>query len=129
MRPGVLAGLVFFSASAACAQPAAVLDNLRSPGIMLPSADDFAAGYAKAQKPADFPPLTDDSSRLQYIPSSSEFGIGPLRADTAKSVGTGRRASVKPGFRLEGVRVFGGSISGSLDGRGGMLALHWGGNN
>jgi hypothetical protein len=125
MRPGVLAGLVFFSASAACAQSVAFSD--KPPGIRLPSADQFAGAMARDR--ADVPPLDNDAGHFRYTPSSREFGIGPLRADTAGMSGIGHRPGVKPHFRLDGVSVLGGSISGSMDGRGGMLSLHWGGND
>ena len=127
MRTGVLAGLVFFSASAACAQPVAFSDNPASPGIRLPSADQFTGAMMRDR--ADVPPLENDATSLRYTPSSREFAIGPLRADSAGASGIGHRPGVKPHFRLDGVSVLGGSVSGSMDGRGGMLSLHWGGND
>jgi hypothetical protein len=126
MRPGVLAGLIFFSASAAWAQPVPFPDTRTSPGIRLPSAEEFAGAMARGR--AEIPPLENDASRFRYTPSGTTFGIGPFRADAFETAGSGRRTSMKPGFRLDGVRVFGGAVSGTVDGRGGMLTLHWGGS-
>ena len=128
MHPGVSAGLVFFSAAAADAQTIVVPDNKSLPGIRLPSSDVFTGRYAPVSRPADAPFLAEQSAPNRYAPSGREFGIGPFRASAFDTGGTGRRTSVKPGFRLEGVEVFGASVSCSLDGRGGMLSLHWDAN-
>lgn len=126
MRPGVFAGLVFFSASAACAQSVSFQDNRTSPGINLPSSDEFAG--VKAPNQADVPAIVNDTNQYRYTPSGRDFGIGPFRAAPFEAAGAGRRTSMKPGFRLDGVHIFGGAVSGSIDGRGGMLMLHWGGS-
>jgi hypothetical protein len=129
MHPGVFAGLVFFSAAAADAQTVVIPDNKSLPGIRLPSSDEFAGRFAPAPRSTDAPFLAAETAAIHYVPSSREFGIGPLRANAFESGSNGRRPSMKPGFRLEGVRVFGGAVSGSVDGRGGLLTLHWDGGN
>ena len=125
MRAAVLTGLLIFAASAACAKPFAVSDNppIR---INLPTQDTLISRYALARARADSPLLDEDSSRSHYTPSNNGFGIGPIRADGNETVGLGRRGSPKPRYRLEGVSVLGGSVGGTIDGRGAMLALHWG---
>jgi hypothetical protein len=125
MRAAVLTGLLFFVASAACAKPFAIPDSPTS-GITLPLQAEMNGRYALARARADSPLLDEDSSRSHYTPSNNGFGIGPIRADGNETVGLGRRGGPKPRYRLEGVSVLGGSFGGTVDGRGAMLALHWG---
>jgi hypothetical protein len=58
-------------------------------------------------------------------PSGSGFSIGPIHADMMTRTSRGGRVSYKPHYRLDGVTFLGGSIGGSIDGRGGMLTLQW----
>jgi hypothetical protein len=126
MRAAVLTGLLIFAASAACAKPFAIPDSPPS-GITLPSQAALDGRYALARARADYSPLLDEyPSRFHYTPSDNGFGIGPIRADGNETVGLGRRGGPKPRYRLEGMSVLGGSVGGTIDGRGAMLALHWG---
>ncbi len=128
MRAAVLTGIVLLTASAANANPLTFSGNPPS-RLVLPSLDAVAGRYALARARADSVLLGDESSRIHYTPSQAGFGIGPIRADGADSDGLGRRHGLRPHYRLEGVSVLGGSVGGSIDGRGAMLSLHWGGNN
>lgn len=123
MRAAMMTGLLVFVASAACAKPFAIPDSPTS-RITLPSQAALDSYYALAR--ADSPLLHEDSSRFHYTPSNDGFGIGPIRADGNETVGLGRRGGPKPRYRLEGVSVLGSSVGGTIDGRGAMLALHWG---
>jgi hypothetical protein len=54
------------------------------------------------------------------------FSIGPIHADAVtRFSGRSGKAHMVPHYRVEGVTVFGGSIGGSIDGRGGMVTLNW----
>jgi hypothetical protein len=128
MRAAVLTGLLVLTAPAVNANPFALPDN-QPPRLTLPSQDAFAGRYAQARAKADSALLDDETGRLHYTPSAGGFGIGPIRADGADADGLGRRHGPKPHYRLDGVSVLGGSVGGSVDGRGAMLSLHWGGNN
>jgi hypothetical protein len=121
MRAAALTGLLLLTASPVCANPFALP---QSQHITL---SPVAARYAVARD--DSVLLNEDRARVHYTPSQRGFGIGPIRADGADSDGLGRRHGPRPRYRLEGVSVLGGSIGGSIDGRGAMLNLHWGGNN
>ena len=57
--------------------------------------------------------------------ATSGFSIGPIRADSITRFSHTGKARLSPHYRLDGVSVFGGTIGGSVDGRGGMLTLNW----
>ncbi|HEY1837733.1 MAG TPA: hypothetical protein VGG36_08765 [Rhizomicrobium sp.] len=126
MRAVVLTGLLLLTASAVHANPLSLSESQR---LTLPSADVMAGRYALVRARAQSMLPDRDAIHVHYTPSQRGFGIGPLRADGTDSGGLGRRHGLKPHYRLEGVRLLGGSIGGSIDGRGAMLSLHWGGNN
>jgi hypothetical protein len=121
MRAALLTVLLLLPASVGLAAPVGAPETRFS----LPSQETFAARYALARANADAALPDSGNSRTRYIPSDQGFGIGPIRADSADTSGFGRRHGPKPRYRLEGVSVFGGSIGGSIDGRGAMLSLHW----
>lgn len=125
MRAAALTGFLLLTATAVRANPFAVPESQH---ITLPQ-DTLAAHYALAREKDDSALLDEGTARVHYTPSQRGFGIGPIRADGADSDGLGRRHGPRPHYRLDGVRVLGGSIGGSVDGRGAMLSLHWGGNN
>src|SRR4051794_7211006 len=53
--------------------------------------------------------------------NGSGFSLGPIHADAVtRFSGRSGKAHMVPHYRLEGVTVFGASIGGSIDGRGGM---------
>jgi hypothetical protein len=124
MRAAALTGLLVLTAFAANANPLAAPDNEH---FTLPSQDAVAGRYALARARADSALLGGDTARVHYTPTERGFSIGPLRADGAQEVGLGRRGGFKPHYRLEGVSVMGGSVGGTVDGRGAMLSLRWGG--
>lgn len=124
MRAAALTGLLVLTAFAAHANPLAISDSHR---LTLPSPDATAERYALARARADSVLLDGDTTRVHYTPSRRGFSIGPFHADGTEEVGLGRRGGFKPHYRLEGVSVMGGSVGGSVDGRGAMLSLHWGG--
>jgi hypothetical protein len=128
MRAAWLTGIVLLAASAATASPLTFADN-RPSRLILPSQDTVVGRYALAREQADSVLLGNEASRTHYTPSKSSFGLGPIRADGAQEEGFGRRRGLRPRYRLEGVNVLGGSVGGSIDGRGAMLSLHWGGNS
>jgi hypothetical protein len=57
--------------------------------------------------------------------ATSGFSVGPIRADSITRFSRNGKARLSPHYSLEGVTVLGGSIGGSVDGRGGMLTLNW----
>lgn len=124
MRAAALTGLVVLTAFAAHANPLAIPDRQH---LVLPSSDAIAGRYALERARADSVLLEGDAARVHYTPSGRGFSIGPFEADGTTEVGLGRRGGFKPHYRLEGVSVIGGSIGGSVDGRGAMLSLRWGG--
>lgn len=128
MRAAWLAGIVLLTASAAAAGPLTFPDN-RPSRLMLPSQDSIAGRYALARARADSFLLGDEAAHTRYTPPQQGFGIGPIRADGTDADSLGRRRGLRPRYRLQGFSVLGGSIGGSVDGRGAMLNLHWGGNN
>jgi hypothetical protein len=119
----VLMGLLLLAAPAASADPFAPSK------ITLPSQETFAGRFAAAQARAKATLPDDYGSHAHYIPSDGGFGIGLLRAHGTDTAGFGRRHGPKPRYRLDGVSVLGGSIGGSVDGRGAMLSLHWSDNH
>jgi hypothetical protein len=119
MRAAALTGFLLLTASAAQANPLAER-------LALPSQDALTARYAFLAR-AD-PALLGDA-HIHYTPSARGFSIGPFHADGAETVGLGRRGGLKPHYRLEGVSIMGGSVGGTVDGRGAMLSLHWSDNN
>jgi hypothetical protein len=126
MRAAVLTGCLLLTASEVHANPLAFPQNQR---LAMPSADVMAGRDALARARAQLSLPDREIIHVRYTPSQHGFGIGPLRADGSDMDGLGRRRGLKPHYRLEGVRLLGGSIGGSIDGRGAMLSLHWGGNN
>jgi len=59
-------------------------------------------------------------------PPSPGFSIGPIRAEGfSAQLGKNGKLRFKPHYRLDGVSVFGGSIGGSIDTRGGIVTLNW----
>ena len=57
---------------------------------------------------------------------ASGFSIGPLHADAVtRFSGRSGKAHLVPHYRLDGITVLGGSVGGSIDGRGGMVTLNW----
>lgn len=125
MRAAALTGLLLLTATAVQANPLALPENQH---IAISQAS-LTARYALAREKDDSVLLDENSARIHYTPSQRGFSIGPIRADGADADGLGRRHGLRPRYRLEGVSVLGGSIGGSVDGRGAMLSLHWGGNN
>lgn len=128
MRAAWLTGIVLLAASAVTASPLTFADN-RPSRLILQSQDTVVGRYVLAQARADSVLLGDEAARTHYTPSRSSFGLGPIRADGAQEEGFGRRHALRPRYRLEGVNILGGSVGGTIDGRGAMLNLHWGGNN
>ena len=122
MRAIALMGLLILPASAATAAPSGF------PGgqLVLPSQEMFAVPFALARAKADATLPEDIGLHTHYLSSERGFSVGPLRVDGTDTAGFGRRRGLKPRYRLEGVSVLGGSIGGSIDGRGAMFSLHWG---
>jgi len=56
---------------------------------------------------------------------NSGFSIGPIHADAITRYSRSGKPHLAPHYRLEGVTVLGGSLGGSVDGRGGMVTLNW----
>ena len=71
---------------------------------------------------SDLPLRLSPSGRdIEEPPGASAVVIGPL---SARLGGNGKRAHIAR-YRLDGVDVFGGSVSGTLDGRGARVYLRW----
>lgn len=86
-------------------------------------------GPLRIRIPIERPPHQDDLPlRLEpYRPQAydplkgSTVSVGPLRARLG---GSAKRAHIAR-YRLEGVDIMGGSVSGTFDGRGARLNLRW----
>jgi hypothetical protein len=76
------------------------------------------------QHRADDPPLLGPEPA---VPGSASLGfsIGPFRAEAGDDFRPGHRRHLAPRYRLDGVSVLGGSVGGTLNGRGGMITLQW----
>jgi hypothetical protein len=57
--------------------------------------------------------------------SNSGFSIGPFHADTITRYSRSGKAHLAPHYSVSGMTLLGGTIGGSVDGRGGMLTLNW----
>jgi hypothetical protein len=125
MRAAVLTGLLLLPVSAAFAAPLSAPES----HLTLPSQEMLTARYALARADADATLPDAGGERIRYQPADRRFGFGPVRADGEDASGLGRRHAPRPRYRLEGVSLLGGSVGGSIDGRGAMLSLHWAGNN
>jgi hypothetical protein len=53
------------------------------------------------------------------------FSIGPIHADAITRYSRSGKPHLAPHYRIDGVTVLGGSLGGSVDGRGGMVTLNW----
>lgn len=56
---------------------------------------------------------------------NSGFSIGPIHAEAITRYSRSGKPRLAPHYRLDGVTVLGGSVGGSIDGRGGMVTLNW----
>lgn len=75
------------------------------------------------QHRADDPPLLGPEPASPAAPAG--LSIGPFHAEAGDDFRPGRRHHLAPRYRLDGVSVFGGSVSGTLSSRGGMITLQW----
>jgi hypothetical protein len=126
MRAAVLTGLLLFAACPARAESFAVLHNARQPQrLALPSQDMLAGHYAARSEKADWPLLGRDAARAHFTQADSGFSIGPFHAEAGKTMGLGRKPHMAPHYRIEGLRVMGGTVGGTIDGRGALFTLHW----
>jgi len=106
--------------------PAPQLPSQRTPAdgsahIDLPSADSFL--YRRAHR-EDSEGLTFDNARA-YTPPAGRTGpsidIGSFHAELG---GAGSRVHLAH-YTLEGVRVMGGTVSGSIDGKSARITIDW----
>jgi hypothetical protein len=120
MRAAVLATVVAVAQVPAAYAASSVFSSLEPRVVRLSIPDQ--PRFAHREHDADLPLL----GREMPQPASAEFSIGPFHAEgMSEEAGRGRRARLAPHYRLDGVSVLGGSVGGSLDGRGGMLTLDW----
>jgi hypothetical protein len=120
MRAVIFGSVLVFAASAASARtdffPAPNGPDATGTHLTLPSQDDMAASFRihSTHNPAYSP-------AAETAPSNGiVFGLeGTTRAGDPRHV----RHVLQ--YRLEGVSIMGGSVGGSLNGRGGVLQLQW----
>ncbi|HSC18454.1 MAG TPA: hypothetical protein VLC74_06025 [Rhizomicrobium sp.] len=53
------------------------------------------------------------------------FSIGPIHADAITRYSRSGKPHLAPHYRIDGVTILGGSLGGSVDGRGGMVTINW----
>jgi|ERR1700679_188234 len=122
MRAATFGVILVFAASAAGARPFALpaQNDGATARLTLPSENSLAASVR--QKQSD--PAMFDATADRTAPQAQGLSFGPIRAERASDLRPGRSRQVLR-YRVEGMNVLGGSIGGSLDGRGGMLLLQW----
>ncbi|MGH6870631.1 MAG: hypothetical protein ACREHE_03910 [Rhizomicrobium sp.] len=116
MRAALVAGILAMTSMAAAAKPPALPDGpflLRLTTHFVPDTarqnDSVAGGPAEAAQPWQ----------------DARLGIrAEAVSDPLVNPRSGKHKTVMQ-YRLDGVRVFGGAVGGSLSGRGAVLTLHW----
>jgi len=88
------------------------------PRLRLPGEQDYASLVASQN--GSSPVFGPSDARFAATSKPSGFSVGPIRAEP--EIINGRR---HVHYRLEGMHVMGGDISGSVNPHGAMLSLHW----
>ncbi len=88
------------------------------PHLRLPGEQDYQ--NLAASQNGSSPVFGPSDVRFTTTSKPSGFSIGPIRAES--EIINGRR---HVHYRLEGMHLMGGDISGSVSGHGAMLSLHW----
>ena len=130
MRSGLAVLIVLAATSAAAAHSTSspvlpaqgdAASDSAAPRIDLSSADSFLYRHVRS---TDSENLTLDNP---HVPAAPEGASGPslhIGSFHAEIGGTGAHAHLAH-YTLQGVRVMGGTVSGSIDGRSAQLSIRW----
>ena len=82
--------------------------------------------YRKLAPDADARRFQRDEDRPEFSPSPDTLSLGPFRMDIGSAARMGdRRTAHFAHVHLEDVRVLGGDVSGTFDGRAATIHLSW----
>jgi len=127
MRAALLLGLLLLPAVVQ-AEPRALFqfDSDRevrppapTPALILPARESFVPVRHGADIPLLGRPGLQTPDQAQPV-----LSIGPFQLEQKSQFGRKRRMAF-PGYRIGGLKLFGGSLGGSVDGRGGSLSISW----
>jgi len=90
-----------------------------TPALILPARPSFVPARHGADMPLLGRPGLQMTDQAQPV-----LSIGPLQLEQKPQFGRKRRMGF-PGYRVGGLKLFGGSLGGSIDGRGGSLSISW----
>jgi hypothetical protein len=117
MHAAALAGILVVIATAAVARPPMAPEG---PFFLhLPNPD----GFAYAQHPAQSDVIALERQGPPTAPQSG-LSFGPIHAQTVSDPRPGRHKPVMR-YDVDGVKLFGGAVGGSVGDHGAMLTLHW----
>ncbi|HEY3638493.1 MAG TPA: hypothetical protein VGK90_10115 [Rhizomicrobium sp.] len=124
LRTGLCSAIALSVITPALAQLHSPSWNPSSPGPVLRTPIDISRPlratmhYSSENDDAAIPQRSD----WQQGDPSRGFSLGPLHACAC---GIGGRHAHRANFQVEGVKVFGGNVGGSVDGRSANIVLTW----